>query len=83
MSEATATTTVEPADLWTNILTPGSSLNPQFLLIVDATLAFLLCIFIGLFALTRSLHAVALMGIELCLWASVKWYALEHSCIVH
>lgn len=57
------------------ILTPGSSLNPAFLLIVDASLALLLAVFIFLLVLTRSLHFVALIAIELGLWASVKWYA--------
>lgn len=57
-----------------NILKPGSSLNPTFLLIVDGAFTFLLVVFIALAFLTAgNIHIFALMGIELALWASVKW----------
>ncbi|KAH8118328.1 hypothetical protein DFH11DRAFT_1566839 [Phellopilus nigrolimitatus] len=60
------------------LLKPGSSLNPTFLLVLDGAFAALLCIFISLlFLLSGSLHIVALIGIELCLWASVKWFVNE------
>lgn len=60
---------------FSNILTPGSSLNPVFLYIVDGVLAILMVIFLALLVLTRgSIHFVFLMVITGCLWASVKWY---------
>lgn len=56
------------------LLTPGSSLHPTFLLILDVAFAFLLGIFLALVWLTSgSIHIFVLIGIELCLWASVKW----------
>ena len=56
------------------ILTPGSSLHPTFLLILDGAFALLLCVFIGLLFLTGgNIHILALIGIEGGLWASVKW----------
>lgn len=58
-----------------NILTPGSSLNPTFLFIVDGALGLLLVVLLSLFILTRgNLHLLFLMVIECCLWASIKWY---------
>jgi len=57
-----------------NILTPGSSLHPTFLIVVDCTFLLLLLIFITLAILTSgNIHVLVLMTIELCLWASVKW----------
>lgn len=57
-----------------NILTPGSSLNPTFLFIVDGALGLLLVVLLSLFILTRgNLHLLFLMVIECCLWASIKW----------
>lgn len=58
------------------ILTPGSSLHPTFLLAVDGTLACLLLVFVGLAFVASSsarIHVFALIGIELALWASIKW----------
>lgn len=61
--------------LFANILTPGSSLNPVFLHIVDGVLAILMFIFLALLILTRgSVHFVFLMIVTGCLWASVKWF---------
>ena len=61
-------------DFISNILTPGSSLNPAFLTTVDGVLAALLLIFFGLLVLSRgSIHFIFLMFITGCLWASVKW----------
>lgn len=57
-----------------NILTPGFSLNPTFLFIVDGALGLLLVVLLSLFILTRgNLHLLFLMVIECCLWASIKW----------
>ncbi|KAI0347046.1 hypothetical protein BDW22DRAFT_1425126 [Trametopsis cervina] len=61
-----------------NILTPGSSLHPSLLLILDGAFGLLLCVFLGLLVLTKgSVHIFALIGIEGCLWASVKWVVSE------
>ncbi|KAI0356698.1 hypothetical protein OH77DRAFT_1423660 [Trametes cingulata] len=63
---------------FSNILTPGSSLNPTFLLILDGAFGFLLLVLLSLFILTRgNLHLLFLMIIECCLWASVKWFVHE------
>ncbi|EJD01214.1 uncharacterized protein FOMMEDRAFT_88480 [Fomitiporia mediterranea MF3/22] len=60
---------------FSNLLKPGSSLSPTFLLVLDGAFAILLTIFvILLFLLSGSMHIVVLIGVELCLWASVKWW---------
>lgn len=62
-------------DFWSNLLKPGSSLNPAFLLILDVAFAALLCIFLALlYLMPGSIHIIFLIIIVLCLWASVKWY---------
>ncbi|KDQ64684.1 hypothetical protein JAAARDRAFT_167212 [Jaapia argillacea MUCL 33604] len=61
-----------------NILTPGSSLHPTFLLILDGAFAFLFVVLASLTFLTAgNVHLIALMCIELALWASVKWFVHE------
>ncbi|TFY80281.1 hypothetical protein EWM64_g3738 [Hericium alpestre] len=61
-----------------NILTPGSSLNPAFLLILDAAFAFLFMVLVSVAILTSgNIHLLALIAIELALWASVKWFVNE------
>jgi len=60
-----------------DILTPGSSLRPQFLLALDVVLGFLFFIFLSLLVLTWSLHFLALMAITVGLWGSVKFYVAE------
>jgi uncharacterized membrane protein len=56
------------------ILRPGSSLNPTFLVILDGAFACLFLVFLALAWLTSgNLHVFVLLGIELSLWASVKW----------
>ncbi|KAJ4472295.1 hypothetical protein J3R30DRAFT_3299027 [Lentinula aciculospora] len=63
---------------FSNILTPGSSLHPTFLLTLDVIFLALLLTLLGLvFATAGNIHLIALTGIELALWASVKW--LEHT----
>lgn len=65
---------LEMESFFDNILKPGSSLNPTFLLIVDGAFTLLLGVFLVLVFLTAgNIHIFALMGIELALWASVKW----------
>ncbi|KAJ7667793.1 hypothetical protein DFH06DRAFT_1085435 [Mycena polygramma] len=65
-------------DFFSEILKPGSSLNPQFLLVLDLAFAGLLFILSALAVLTAgNLHIFALIAIELGLWASVKWFVNE------
>ena len=65
---------------FSEILEPGSSLHPTFLLIVDAAFLALFLVFVALAVLTGgNLHVFALMAIELGLWASIKWYG--NTCI--
>ncbi|EGO01774.1 hypothetical protein SERLA73DRAFT_28741, partial [Serpula lacrymans var. lacrymans S7.3] len=57
-----------------DILKPGSSLHPTFLLLVDGAFTILLGVFLWLIYLTKgNFHFFVLTGIELALWASVKW----------
>lgn len=66
---------VESAPLLSVILQPGSSLHPTFLLILDIVLGFLAVLLALLLYLTSgNLHFAGLLGIELALWASIKWY---------
>jgi hypothetical protein len=61
-------------DFFSNILTPGSSLNPTFLFIVDGVLALLFLTLLSLVIVTGgNIHLIALLFIELALWASIKW----------
>ena len=61
-------------DFLSTILTPGSSLNPKFLLVVDGVLASLALILVSLIVASGgSLHPIALLLIELALWVSIKW----------
>jgi uncharacterized membrane protein len=72
--EATTPTTEDSLDAFLdNILKPGSSLNPTFLAILDGAFAFLFFILGFLAFFTRSIHVFFLIGIEVALWASVKW----------
>ncbi|KAK7696621.1 hypothetical protein QCA50_001279 [Cerrena zonata] len=65
-------------DFISNILTPGSSMHPTFLLILDIAFASLLFVLLGMLVLTKgSIHVFALIAIEGCLWASVKWFVHE------
>jgi ER protein Pkr1 len=61
-------------DLFSNILAPGSSLNPTFLLVVDGVLALLSLTLGSLVIVTGgNVHLIALSFIALALWASIKW----------
>ncbi|KAI9001130.1 hypothetical protein BD414DRAFT_532908 [Trametes punicea] len=61
-----------------NILRPGSSLSPTFLVILDGAFALLFLVLLSLFILTWwNVHLLLLMVIECCLWASVKWFVYE------
>ncbi|KAJ7283889.1 hypothetical protein C8J57DRAFT_1293881 [Mycena rebaudengoi] len=65
-------------DFFSNILTPGSSLDPRLLFILDAVFASLLFILLSLAYVTSwNPHFFALIAIELALWASVKWFVNE------
>ncbi|KAJ3490302.1 hypothetical protein NLI96_g1522 [Meripilus lineatus] len=73
-----STSQQESNDFFSNILTPGSSLHPTFLLLLDVAFGSLFLVFIGLAVLTKgSLHILALMVILGALWASVKWFVHE------
>lgn len=64
----------EIESFWPDILKPGSSLNPTFLAALDGIFAALLLVLLSLAYLTSgNPHLFALTGIELGLWASVKW----------
>ncbi|KAG1832940.1 hypothetical protein EV424DRAFT_1312044 [Suillus variegatus] len=59
------------------ILKPGSSLHPTFLFAVDAAFALLFFVFLWSAYLTKgNPHFFVLMGIQLALWVSVKWYVV-------
>jgi ER protein Pkr1 len=61
-------------DLLSNILTPGSSLNPTFLLVVDGSLALLALTLLSLVVATGgNVHLIALLVVESALWVSIKW----------
>ncbi|KAI0092588.1 hypothetical protein BDY19DRAFT_990299 [Irpex rosettiformis] len=77
---ATGMNTADGSDngLFGQILAPGSSLHPTFLLVLDGAFGLLFCVFLGLLFLTSgNVHILALMLIEGCLWASVKWVVHE------
>ena len=63
------------SDFLSNILAPGSSLNPGFLLVVDVVLALLSLTLGSLVVVTggRNVHVIALLFIALALWVSIKW----------
>jgi ER protein Pkr1 len=62
------------SDFLSNILAPGSSLNPAFLLVVDVVLASL-SLTLGSLAIVTggNVHLIALLFITLALWVSIKW----------
>jgi len=66
------------SDFLSNILAPGSSLNPSFLLVVDVVLA-LLSLTLGSLAIATggNVHLIALLFIALALWMSIKWFVNE------
>jgi ER protein Pkr1 len=65
---------IESAPLLSVILQPGSSLHPTFLLILDVVLGSLALLLLALLYLTGgNLHFVGLLGVELSLWATLKW----------
>ncbi|OSD01839.1 hypothetical protein PYCCODRAFT_1468399 [Trametes coccinea BRFM310] len=77
-SPATEVSSNDDGGFFSNILTPGSSLNPTFLLILDGAFGLLLVVLFSLFVITHwNIHLLFLMVIEGCLWASVKWFVHE------
>nr|GAT53951.1 predicted protein [Mycena chlorophos] len=64
---------------WADILKPGSSLQPQFIAILDGAFVSLLAILLALLFLTsgQNIHFYFLILITLGLWASVKWFVHE------
>ncbi|PFH50542.1 hypothetical protein AMATHDRAFT_144849 [Amanita thiersii Skay4041] len=68
--------------IFAQLLQPGSSLNPSFLAIVDASFSLLAVILLSLVYVTAgNPHVFALLGIEIALWASVKWYGFSITCL--
>ncbi|KAI0079700.1 hypothetical protein K474DRAFT_1658791 [Panus rudis PR-1116 ss-1] len=66
------------SDFLSNILTPGSAFHPTFQLILDVGFAMLFMVLLGMAVLTGgNMHVLILIGIEACLWASVKWFVRE------
>jgi hypothetical protein len=64
----------EDDNFLSNILAPGSSLHPTFLLVVDGVLALLALTLVSLVIATGgNVHLIALLVIELALWLSIKW----------
>lgn len=62
------------SDFLSNILEPGSSLNPTFLLAVDGVLALLSVTLGSLVIITGgNVHVIAMLVIALALWASIRW----------
>ena len=60
--------------IFSTLLTPGSSLHPTLLLLLDAAFLALFLLFLSLAIATEgNVHIMALMAIEIALWASVKW----------
>jgi len=65
-------------DFLFNVLAPGSSLNPTFLVVVDGVLALLALTLVSLVIATGgNVHLIALLVIELALWVSIKWFVNE------
>ncbi|KAG1724383.1 ER protein Pkr1-domain-containing protein [Suillus paluster] len=68
----------EESSFFSSILKPGSSLHPTFLLAVNAAFALLVFVFLWSAYLTKgNPHFFVLMGIQLALWVSVKWFVQE------
>ncbi|KAL1743318.1 ER protein Pkr1-domain-containing protein [Schizophyllum fasciatum] len=76
-----AATAADPASasqsFFANILSPGSSFHPTFLLIADAAFVALFFVLLALLFVTRSLHFAILILVEAGLWLSVKWFVNE------
>lgn len=76
-SKSTSQPPASPLDeqsIFSTLLTPGSSLHPTLLLLLDAAFLVLFLLFISLAIATNgNVHILVLMGIEVALWASVKW----------
>ncbi|KAH9173423.1 hypothetical protein EDB89DRAFT_2068871 [Lactarius sanguifluus] len=71
-------TSVNDNDFLSAVLTPGSSLTPTFLLLVDGVLALLALTLVSLIVVSGgSVHPIALLLIELALWVSIKWFVNE------
>ncbi len=73
-SESESPPAAADSDFLSDILAPGSSLNPSFLLVVDVVLA-LLSLTLGSLAIATggNFHLIALLFIALALWVSIKW----------
>jgi hypothetical protein len=67
------------SSFFANVLAPGSSLNPTFLVIVHTAFFALFGVLTALAYLTSgNKHVLALIMIELALWATVYWSVDPH-----
>ncbi|KAG9015781.1 hypothetical protein FRB93_012346 [Tulasnella sp. JGI-2019a] len=74
MSEPESTKEGASGNLLDNILTPGSTRKPEWVLALNLAFAALFGVFLGLLWITGgNKHIWVMIGIEGCLWASVKW----------
>jgi hypothetical protein len=82
MSSHQQTSNDEGLSFLANILTPGSSLHPTFLFVVDFVLAFLAFLFICLAIMSGgNIHFMVLFVIVLGLWGSIKWCVITKQMI--
>src|ERR1700731_4067401 len=72
-SKSTTGASASASSFLEEILAPGSSLHPKFLFALDVAFSALFVVLLTLVYLTRNWHVMALLGIEVGLWATVKW----------
>ncbi|KAG5643765.1 hypothetical protein DXG03_009644 [Asterophora parasitica] len=78
MSSPSPSSGADSESFFANILTPGSSLNPTFIAILDGAFVLLFLVFVVLAFLTSgNVHIFILMAIEIALWTTVKWFVNE------
>jgi hypothetical protein len=74
-SEPTPLNSTE-TDVLSQIFTPGSTRLPFWKAALDVCFSALFCVFVFLAYVSHwNKHVFGLMGVEICLWLSVKWYA--------
>ncbi|GBE79157.1 hypothetical protein BKA93DRAFT_823946 [Sparassis latifolia] len=77
-SNSPSSPTTEDNSLFATLLTPGSSLHPTLLFVLDVAFFALFLVLAGLALATQgNLHVLSLIGIEMGLWGSVKWFVYE------
>lgn len=74
----------DQGDFLSNILKPGSSLHPTFLLCVDIVIAILLLTLLGCTIVTHgNIHFILLSFVTVGLWGSIKWYLHPNETAFH